>query len=100
MRNNLTPPPPPVPKLEHGVLHREADGSVAAVTGSLSPQGRLRKNGAEGRGDDLLGHGFQLISRTAPQLNLAQRELLETIGCSIAVLDDPTDADAVDDLDG
>ncbi|MEW9553325.1 bifunctional 3-(3-hydroxy-phenyl)propionate/3-hydroxycinnamic acid hydroxylase [Nonomuraea sp. NPDC050783] len=100
MRNNLSPPPPPFPKLEHGVLHREPDGSIAAVTGSLSPQGRLRKGQAEGRGDDLLGHGFQLISRHAPQLTAAQLHTLETIGCSIAVLEDPADPNAVTDLDG
>ena len=69
MRNHLTPPPPPFPKLEHGVLHREADGSVAQVTGSLSPQGTIRKNGVTARGDDLLGSGFQLIARKRPQLN-------------------------------
>ncbi|MEU4228507.1 bifunctional 3-(3-hydroxy-phenyl)propionate/3-hydroxycinnamic acid hydroxylase [Nonomuraea sp. NPDC026600] len=100
MRNNLNPPPPPFPKLEHGVLHREADGSVAAVTGSLSPQGRLRKGGAEGRGDDLLGHGFQLITRHTPRLTQTQRGTLEAIGCSVAVLEDEADPDAVTDLDG
>ena len=100
MRNHLTPPPPPFPKLEHGVLHRETDGSVAPVTGSLSPQGRVRKDGAEGRGDDLLGHGFQLIARNAPQLTTAQRDLLSAIGCTVAVLDDPSNVDAVEDLEG
>jgi 3-(3-hydroxy-phenyl)propionate hydroxylase len=100
LRNHLAPPPPPFPKLEHGVLHREADGTIAPVTGSLSPQGPLRKGGQEGRGDDVLGHGFQLISRTALPLGPAQREVLGAIGCGIAVLDDPADPDAVDDVDG
>ncbi|MFD0689669.1 bifunctional 3-(3-hydroxy-phenyl)propionate/3-hydroxycinnamic acid hydroxylase [Actinomadura fibrosa] len=100
MRNNLAPPPPPFPKLEHGVLHREPDGAIAAVTGSLSPQGRLAKGGREGRGDDLLGHGFQLISRRRPGLTEAQRAALSRIGCAVAVLGDPADPDAVTDLDG
>ena len=100
MRNHLSPPPPPFPKLEHGVLHREADGTVAPVTGSLSVQGRLRKGALEGRGDDVLGHGFQLISRAAPQLEPGQLDVLSAIGCGTAVLDDPAHADAVDDADG
>jgi 3-(3-hydroxy-phenyl)propionate hydroxylase len=86
------------------VLHREADRSVSTVTGSLSPQGRIRKGTAEGRGDDLLGHGFQLITRHAPRLGDTQRAALDAIGCSIAVLDDPDDpadpADPITDLDG
>lgn len=100
MRNHLTPPPPPFPQLAHGVLHRESDGSIAEVTGSLSPQGQLRRGGMQGRGDDILGHGFQLISRRRPQLDAAQRELLSALGCTIAVLDDPGDPDAVTDVDG
>src|SRR5262249_22360986 len=60
----------------------------------------LRRGHAEGRGDDLLGTGFQLISRQAPELSAEQCALLTRIGCTIAVLDDPDDPDAVTDLDG
>jgi 3-(3-hydroxy-phenyl)propionate hydroxylase len=100
MRNNLAPPPPPFPKLEHGVVHLEEDGSVAATNGVLAPQGVLRKGDREGRGDDLLGHGFQLISRTAPVLDDEQRRILSQIDCTVAVVDDPTSADSVTDIDG
>ncbi|MEU5883276.1 bifunctional 3-(3-hydroxy-phenyl)propionate/3-hydroxycinnamic acid hydroxylase [Spirillospora sp. NPDC047279] len=96
MRNHLSPPPPPFPKLEHGVLHREADGSIAPVTGSLSPQGTLlAQDGTVARGDDLLGHGFQLICRTRPDLSDTQLAALESIGCAVAALDEVTDLDGV-----
>lgn len=100
MRNHLTPPPPPFPKLEGGVLHTEADGSVSALTGSLSPQGTLRRGGATGRGDDVLGHGFQLIVRHDPELSATQQAVLDRIGCAVAVLDDPASPHAVEDVDG
>lgn len=91
---------PPFPKLEGGVLHREPDGTVSAVSGSLAPQGRLGKDGREERGDELLGHNFQLISRTRPALSEIQWNSLTAIGCKVAVLEDASDADYVEDLDG
>ncbi|WP_327116255.1 bifunctional 3-(3-hydroxy-phenyl)propionate/3-hydroxycinnamic acid hydroxylase [Nocardia sp. NBC_01730] len=100
MRNNLTPPLPPFPKLANGVLHREPDDTVATITGSLAPQGRIRRHGSRARGDDLLGHGFQLISRRSPQLSEAQQRVLDSLGCTVAVIDDPTDPDAIEDIDG
>ena len=106
MRNNLAPPPPPFPKLDTGVLHHEPDGSVAAMTGSLAPQGRLRVGSDTRRGDDLLGHGFQLICRSAPGLSQPQRSVLDRIGCAVAVLTDaagagePAEAEQVVDVDG
>ncbi|MGH6806550.1 MAG: bifunctional 3-(3-hydroxy-phenyl)propionate/3-hydroxycinnamic acid hydroxylase, partial [Ensifer adhaerens] len=33
------PPPPPFPKVETGVIHRETDGSLLAPTGAPTPQG-------------------------------------------------------------
>lgn len=100
MRNNLAPPPPPFPKLEHGVVHLEQDGSVAARNGVLAPQGIIRMGDLEGRGDDLLGHGFQLVSRGEPLLTDEQRRVLEQVGCAVAVLDDASSAHAVTDVDG
>ncbi len=97
--NHLAPPPPPFPKLEGGALHREADGSIAAVTGSLAPQGRLRKGAVEGRGDDVLQAGFQLISRTQPDLTSEQARYFASLGGVIAVIGDASADDAVDDLD-
>jgi 3-(3-hydroxy-phenyl)propionate hydroxylase len=100
MRNKLAPPPPPFPRLEHGVVHVEADGTVAERNGVLAPQGIIRKGEQQGRGDDLLGHGFQLVSRTAPALDDAQQRTLAQIGCSVAVIDDPSSDDAIVDVDG
>lgn len=100
MRNDLVPPPPPFPKLEHGVLHRESDGSIATVTGSLAPQGRVKRGEFDGRGDDLLGHGFQLICRDTPDLNDKQKDILKRIGCVVAVLDNSGCPDYIDDVDG
>lgn len=100
MTNHLTPPPPPFPKLEGGALHREADGSIAPVTGSLAPQGTLTKNGITGRGDDVIGTDFQIVSRIQPQLTAEQAEYWAAIGGSIAVVGDASAPDAVDDVDG
>jgi len=100
LRNNLAPPPPAFPKLEHGVVQLEDDGSVADRNGVLAPQGVLRKGDQEGRGDDVLGHGFQLISRNTPALNDVQRRILSQIDCSIGVIGDPTSPDAVTDVAG
>lgn len=100
MINRLGPPPPPFPKLEGGALHREADGSIAPVTGSLAPQGSLRKGGVEGRGDDVLGSAFQIVARRQPDLTSEQQAFWAAIGGVIAVIDEPAAADAVDDVDG
>lgn len=101
MRNHLAPPPPPFPKLEHGVVHQDPDEATKDVTGSLAPQGRLRRsNGLEGRGDDVVGHGFQLVVRRRPDLDDAQTQVLAAISCAVIVLDDPQDPDFAEDLDG
>lgn len=60
-------PPPHVPPLVCGLLHRggsellQTDTATAPV-GHLSPQGRVRLGGREGLLDDLTGFGFQLVS--------------------------------------
>lgn len=100
MRNHLTPPPPPFPKLDHGVVHQSPGEAAEGVTGSLAPQGRLRRNGVEGRGDDIAGHGFQLITSRRPVLEDAQNQVLAAIDCAVVVLEDPNDPDYAEDLDG
>jgi hypothetical protein len=52
------------------------------------------------RGDEILGHGFQLISRAEPALSQDQRDTLGRIGCTIAVLDDTSSSHYVEDVDG
>jgi 3-(3-hydroxy-phenyl)propionate hydroxylase len=100
MRNGLTPPPAPFPKLDHGVVHQSPGEGQAEVTGSLAPQGRLRRLGTEGRGDDVIGHGFQLVVRRRPDLDDAQRGALAAIGCALLVLEDASDPAYAEDLDG
>jgi 3-(3-hydroxy-phenyl)propionate hydroxylase len=97
------PPPPGDPVLTSGVLHREAGGAIVAPVGELGPQGRVRLDGREGRMDDVLGWGFQLILRDhdpASELDAAQLELLREVnGRGVGVGD--TDRDGVAaDLDG
>lgn len=104
--NHLAPPPAPFPKLEGGALHREADGSLSEVTGSLAPQGRLRKGQVEGRGDDVLrtldrkNGNFQLVCLTQPDLSADQIAFFTSIGGVVAVIGDSSAVDAVDDIDG
>ena len=62
-RSGNMPPMPPFPKLEHGIVHDEADGTRLPTTGAPAPQGRAR-GAAEGRFDDVVGRGFQLVART------------------------------------
>ena len=38
------PPMPPFPKIEHGIVHDEADGTRLPTTGAPAPQGRVRRN--------------------------------------------------------
>jgi 3-(3-hydroxy-phenyl)propionate hydroxylase len=67
------------------------------------PQGRVRRGTVEGRFDDVVGHGFQLVAREHPDryLDAGQRAFLSQLGCRIAVLaDDAGVPDAVVDLDG
>lgn len=58
------PPPPPFPILESGVLQDGGDQASRAVRGRLGPQGRVVLGEAEGLADDILGGGWQLISRS------------------------------------
>lgn len=90
----------PFPKLTAGVLHRESDGSVSEVTGTPAPQGLLSRNGAILRGDEHLGHGFQLISRSHPDLTDMEREKFESISGQIGVIEDSTSPDTILDVDG
>jgi FAD binding domain len=57
------PPPPPFPILEAGVLDDGSGPANAAVRGRLGPQGIIRTDAGEGLADDVIGSGWQLISR-------------------------------------
>lgn len=77
------PPPPAFPCLTDGILRRDANGSVVAPAGLLSPHGRVRARDGIGRFDDVVGLGFVLVSRHASVeavLGTRQKALLESIG--------------------
>ncbi|MDB5577572.1 MAG: hypothetical protein JWR80_2748 [Bradyrhizobium sp.] len=58
------PPPPPFPWIEKGILQRSPSVSAAAVVGQLGLQARIsRGEGPAALADDVVGAGWQLISR-------------------------------------
>jgi hypothetical protein len=96
------PPPPlePAP-LSAGVLHQPI-GEPDSLAGTLSVQGVVERAGRQGRFDDVVGGGFQLIVAAGDPLeSLArrQRKLLDTLDATVACLD-PAAPHGVRDLDG
>ncbi len=92
------------PKLETGILHRDANGAITRPVGELGPQGEVLGGGAVDRFDDLVAWGFQLIGwECDPSVFLrpAQRKFLETIGATVATISSqPTLRASYIDLDG
>ena len=102
MRERGDAQPPDLPSLHHGALHRNAAGEVHAPAGLFTPQGLLRRGAQQGRGDDLLGSGFQLWTRRDPAEALRAGELawLKQLGCRFAVFEQSDSAHAVEDVEG
>jgi hypothetical protein len=75
------PPLKPFPWIERGVLQTNAPTEVDAAVGRLSPQGLISIDGRSGRGDDLIGSGWHLISRTdlRPDCNERSTDLLREL---------------------
>lgn len=97
-----TPPPAPEAVVLEGILSssRTRGGSVI---GRVSPQGRVSAEGREGRFDDIVGEGFQLIVRDLGllrELDAEQREFLERIKCRIVALAPADEPGSVGDVDG
>lgn len=69
---------PAVQQLTEGLLHRHADGRPIAPAGELGPQGRVSRDGAEGRLDEVLGTGFTLFT-TVPVAELLDGHRLRTL---------------------
>ncbi|MFF4507000.1 bifunctional 3-(3-hydroxy-phenyl)propionate/3-hydroxycinnamic acid hydroxylase [Streptomyces sp. NPDC001401] len=88
----------PMPTLTTGFLQSTAEGGPVALAGSLSPQGRVRIGERRGLLDDLVGFGFQLVSRipVAELLTSAHTGLLERLGVHVVALG----PDQVEDVDG
>ena len=61
LRQVDAPPPLELPPLSGGALHRPAGAGSDPLAGVLSVQGMVRRAGREGRFDDVVGRGFQLI---------------------------------------
>lgn len=102
-RSGNVPPMPEFPRIAQGIVHREADGTLLALTGAPAPQGLVRQGAAQGRLDDVIGHGFQIVAREHPAryLDAGQQDFLKQLGCRFAVLsDDGMALDAIVDLDG
>ncbi len=88
------------PVLSSGIISRQLAGGAAKITGRVAPQGRISRGDQVGLADDVLGAGFQLISSHPIVLNDGQREFLDAIGCAVAIIGAPADADGITDLDG
>ncbi|MBV9806640.1 MAG: hypothetical protein JO286_05625, partial [Solirubrobacterales bacterium] len=102
LRQVEAPPPLDMPALSAGVLHRPVDRASDPLAGALSVQGRVRSAGREGRFDDVVGRGFQLIvaggDPLAP-LSSEQRALIGALDMSVASLD-PAAPGGIRDVDG
>ena len=99
LRQAAPPPPPELAPLNAGVLHAPGGDPLA---GSLSVQGVVARDGREGRFDDVVGRGFQLIVAGGDPLELLsdeQRELVDALDVAVASLD-PAAPPAVRDVDG
>jgi 3-(3-hydroxy-phenyl)propionate hydroxylase len=95
-RAGKVPPPPGMPTLTQGILHRGPDGTLPPGVGGLTPQGLVRRDGVTGRLDDLVGFGFLLVSRFRPAdvLTADQLAVLTALGC--ATVDLTGEAEDVD----
>lgn len=73
------------PGLVSGIVVSGANTVEAALVGRLGPQGMIRLNGKDGRADDLLGGGWQLISLHDPRSSLStrSRNILDEVGAKI-----------------
>jgi 2-polyprenyl-6-methoxyphenol hydroxylase-like FAD-dependent oxidoreductase len=102
LRQVDAPPPLDLPPLNGGALHRPVDGSEDGLAGTLSVQGVVQRAGREGRFDDVVGRGFQLIvagGDPVAELSSEQRALIDALDMTVASLD-PSAPAGVRDVDG
>ena len=100
LEGSVLPPPPPLADIDDGVL---LDVATEPVVGQLAPQGRVSIDGREGRFDDVVGWGFQLIMRdvdVATLLSDEEREFLDSIRCTVMGVGDVDGPGIARDLDG
>ena len=95
------PPPLELAPLTAGLLHQPI-GEPDPLAGTLGVQGVVERAGREGRFDDVVGGGFQLIVAGGDpfeHLSDRQRTLLDTLEVTVASLD-PAAPHGVRDCDG
>jgi 3-(3-hydroxy-phenyl)propionate hydroxylase len=99
-REGNVPPPPDQPQLIDGILHRDADGEVAAPAAELIEQGFGRYGDEVGRFGDLVGWGFHVLAWEADpleHLDDEQRAFLDSIGAKVVkITNDPQGAGWLD----
>jgi 3-(3-hydroxy-phenyl)propionate hydroxylase len=100
MRGNKNAQPPGLPSLETGVLHK-VNHELQSNSGKFSPQGKVEKNGVIGRGDDLIGTGFQVLLRKDPAqvFNTDELNYLKSLKASFAVFAQENSAYYVKDIE-
>ena len=99
LRQAGPPPPLVMPPLTTGLLHAAGADPLA---GTLSVQGLVARAGREGRFDDVVGRGFQLIVAAGDPLeglSPQARAALDTLDATVASLDAEA-PHGVRDLDG
>ncbi|MGO9899117.1 MAG: bifunctional 3-(3-hydroxy-phenyl)propionate/3-hydroxycinnamic acid hydroxylase [Solirubrobacteraceae bacterium] len=102
LRQEGVVPPIELAPLTGGLLHRATGRQSDPLAGTLSVQGIVNRAGREGRFDDVVGRGFQLIVADGDplaQLSREQRALIETLDMTVASLD-PASPKGVRDVDG
>jgi 2-polyprenyl-6-methoxyphenol hydroxylase-like FAD-dependent oxidoreductase len=101
LRGAGPPPPLELAPLTAGVLHRR-DGREDPLAGRLSVQGVVSRAGKEGRFDDVVGRGFQLIVADGDPLehvSTDHRTLIDVLEATLASLD-PEAPHGIRDCDG
>jgi 2-polyprenyl-6-methoxyphenol hydroxylase-like FAD-dependent oxidoreductase len=93
LRSGQVPPPAPLPALRGGALADPPD----PLTGALAPQGRLLRDGRPVRFDDLHGHGWILLARADPEVQISDGDvaLLASLGGRVVQVGDAEDAEGV-----
>lgn len=89
LRSAGPPPPLELAPLTAGVLHQPI-GEPDPVAGTLGVQGVVEHAGREGRFDDVVGRGWQLIVACGDPLDglsAKERTLLDQLGARVASLD-------------
>ena len=87
------PPPPPLPPMSAGVLRVGPGGTPVPPVGTLTPQGLVRAGDSQGRLDDVVGHGFLLVTRAAGPSPEREQHLLDLGGHVVRLGHDVVDLD-------